>query len=220
MQGDLARRGAMLAAVLALSAPAAAQQRPTFPPTRDVAATYRASISGPGAPQEFVLRVEAATGRARLEGELPGYVLVDLKSRRASIVVERMGLMVDVPPDAGLEQAFVLENASRFTRKGTDTVAGLRCTVWDIVADAASGTACVTADGVVLRAAGHDRKGRTGSLEATRVQYGRQAEALFFPPPNVHRLDIAAGPGGKGVAGLLSGPAAAAVLDRLRGHQP
>ena len=39
-----------------------------------------------------------------------------------------------------------------------------------------------------------------------------QAEALFFPPPGVRKVDIA------GAGGLLAGPAAAAMLDRLRGR--
>ena len=227
MRSDAARASATLAILLALAAPAAAQDRPVFPPARDVAVTYRVTIAQPNTPPEVVLRYSAAQDRFRLDGSLPGgalagYVLVDHKSGHASIVVEKLGLMMDAPRHAGLDQAFMLENGRRFARQGSDTVAGLGCTVWHIDGDAASGTACVTADGVLLRASGRDRKGRTGSVEATQVEYGPQAEALFVPPPNVHRLDLATGPGGgaNGLAGLLSGPAAASVLDRLRGHQP
>jgi hypothetical protein len=221
MPYDGCRRGALLAALLVLSAPAAAQDRPVFPPTRDVAVTYQANIAAAGVPHEIVMRYSAARDRARVDGGLPGYVLVDLKTRHATIVMEQMGMMMDAPPNAGVDQALVLENGKHFVRKGSDTVAGLRCTVWDVSDDDASGTACVTADGVVLRANGHDRKGRAGSLEATQVQYEPQAEALFWPPPNVHKVTIAAGPGGgKGLSGLLSTPAAAAALDRLRRGQP
>ena len=203
------RRGALLATLLALSAPAAAQDRPVFPPTRDVAVTYQADIATAAAPHEIVMRYSAARDRARVDGGLPGYVLVDLKSGHATIVFEQIGMMMDAPRNAGVDQALVLENGRNFARLGRDTVAGLRCTVWAVTADDATGTACVTADGVVLRASGHDRKGRTGSIEATTVQYGPQAEALFSPPANVHRITIAPGPGG-----------AAAVLDRLRRGQP
>jgi hypothetical protein len=174
--------GAILLALLVLAAPAAAQQRPAFPPSRDVAARYEVTI--PGVPRAVEVRYSAALGRLRLDGEAPGYVLVDWKTHRATIVMEQLGLMMDAPPSAGLEQAFALENGRHVTRRGSDVVAGLRCTVWDVVADAASGTACVTADGVVLRANGHDRAGRSGSLEATRVEYGRQAASLFFPAPD------------------------------------
>jgi hypothetical protein len=198
---------AVLAVLLAVSAPAAAQDRPAFPPTRDVAVTYQANIAAAGVPHEILMRYSAGQGRARVDGGLPGYVLVDLKSRRATIVFEQLGMMMDAPRNAGLDQALVLENGKRFTRKGRDTVAGLSCTVWEVAADDATGTACVTGDGVVLRASGHDKKGRAASLEATKVQYEEQAEALFRPPANVHKVTFAAGPG------------AAAVLDRLRGHQ-
>jgi hypothetical protein len=212
---------AILAGLLALSAPAAAQDRPVFPPTRDVAVTYQADIAAAGAPHAVVMRYSAAGDRVRLDGGLPGYVLVDLKSRRATIVFEQMGMMMDAPRNAGVDQALVLENGKNFARLGSDTVAGLRCTVWAVTADDATGTACVTADGVVLRARGHDRKGRAASLEATSVQYEPQAEALFSPPATMHKVTIAAGPGGgKGLSDLLSGPAAAAVLNRLRGGQP
>jgi hypothetical protein len=215
------RTDAAVAVLLALAAPAAAQERPVFPPTHDVAVTYRVTLAQPNTPPELVMRYSAAKDRFRVEGGLPGarvsgtnltgYVLVDHKSGRASLVIEQLGVMMDAPPRAGLDQAFLLENGRRFVRQGADTVAGLRCTVWTVEGDTASGTACVTAEGVVLRAGGHDRKGRAGSIEATQVEVGPQAEALFFPPANVHRLDLAAGPGG---------PAAAALLDRLRGRQP
>ena len=54
------------------------------------------------------------------------------------------------------------------------------------------------------------------------MEYGRQAEALFFPPSGLRTLDLAGGPGGggQGLSGLLSGPGVAAVLGRLRGQQP
>jgi len=206
---EASRRGAVLAALLALSAPAAAQDRPVFPPTRDVAVTYQADIAAAAAPHEIVMRYSVARDRARVDGGLPGYVLVDLKSGHATIVFEQIGMMMDAPRNAGVDQALVLESGRDFVRKGSDTVAGLRCTVWAVTSEDATGTACVTADGVVLRASGHDRKGRTGSIEATSVQYEPQAEALFSPPANVHKVTIVSGPGG-----------AAAVLNRLRNGQP
>ena len=214
MRCELIRCGVALAALLA--APAQAQDRPVFPPTRDVAVSYQSSLPEPNAPQNLTMRYSAASDRVRIEGslqggKLPGYVLFDHKSHHTTIVIEQLGLMMEAPRRGGLDQALVLENARHFDRLGRDTVAGLDCTVWAVDGESASGTACVTADGVVLRAGGQDRKGRTASIEATRVDYGRQAPALFFPPATVHRLDLAAGPGGSG---------AAALLDRLRHGQP
>lgn len=215
MRAEAIRRAAAVAALLALVVPAAAQERPVFPPLRDVAVTYQVHSSQVRALPEVVLRYSAARDRFRVEGGLPGYVLVDRKAGQAVIVMERLGVMTDAPPRAGLDQAFLLENGRRFVRQGVETVAGLRCTVWEVEGASASGEACVTGDGVVLRASGRDRKGRGGSIEATRVAYQHQSEALFFPPPDLRKVDLAAM-----AAGLLSGPAAAGVLDRLRGHQP
>ena len=203
---DAIRFGALLAAALVLPA-AARADRPVFPPTRDVAVTYQADIAAAGAPHAFLLRYSAARDRVRVDGGLPGYVLVDLKSRQATIVFEQMGMMMDAPPNAGVDQALVLQNGRNFVRQGSETVAGLRCTVWRVAGEDATGTACVTADGVVLRASGHDHRGREATLEATQVQYGPQDAALFSPPANVRKITIAGGP-------------AAAVLNRLRGAQP
>ena len=158
-----------------------------------------------------MLRYSAEQDRFRLDGGLPGYVLIDRKAAHATIVVERLGVMMDAPPKAGLDQAFLLENGRHFTRKGSETIAGLRCTVWNVDGESDKGSACVTADGVVLRAGGSDRKGRTGSIEATRVDYDHQAEALFVPPADMRKVDL---------SGAAAGLAAAAALDRLRGKQP
>lgn len=192
MRAEAIRCAIALAALLGLAAPAAAGERPVFPPTRDVAVTYRLNSAQLNAPHDVVLRYSAAADRFRVEGGLPGYALVDRKAGHASIVIEQLGLMMDAPPRAGLDQAFLLENARRFVRQGSDTIAGLHCTVWDVAGDSASGSACVTADGVVLRASGHDRKGRAGSIEATQVEYRHQAEALFFPPADARKVDLAA----------------------------
>ena len=212
MRVDVTRLGAAAALAALLALPAMAEERPAFPPARDVAVTYKVNSSQIKTAPEVVLRYSAAADRFRVEGGLPGYVLVDRRAGHASIVLERLGVIMDAPPRAGLDQAFLLENGKHFVRKGGDTVAGQQCTIWEVGGDSASGSACVTADGVVLRASGHDRKGRSGSIEATHVDYAQQAETLFFPPPDLHKVDLA--------GGLLAGPAVSAMLDRLRRGQP
>jgi hypothetical protein len=221
----------VLASLLGTGA-AGAPDRPVFPPARDVAVTYRTDASQPGAspaglPQQMLVRYSVQADRLRVEAGLPSYLLIDRKSQQATVVIERLGIMADLPRQAGLEQAFMLDSGKRFTRRGTETVAGLRCTVWDVVAaGTGAGTACVTADGVLLRASGHDRHGRDASLEAIRVEYAPQADALFFPPANLRHVDLpasalaaAAGVGGTGVGGAGVGmTGAGALLDRLRGR--
>ena len=69
-----------------------------------------------------------------------------------------------------------------FTREGTATIADNQCTDWHVYnGTAGEGTACVTKDGVVLRAT--REKPVAGSVEAVTVKYG-------LPPP--HTFDIPA----------------------------
>ena len=54
-----------------------------------------------------------------------------------------------------------------------------------------NGQACLTADGVLLRASGtHD--GQQGSLEATAVRYGAQDPAQFRVPEDFQRMQMPA----------------------------
>ncbi|CAH2600340.1 conserved exported protein of unknown function [Rhodovastum atsumiense] len=213
--------GALAALVMAVGiARAAPRDRPVFPPTRDVAVTYATSLPQPGAPKQVLLRYSAASGLVRIDGALPGWILVDPRERRASVVMEQLGVLLDAPAKAGLDQALVLENGRHFTRRGSDQVAGLRCTVWDVAGEAASGTVCVTGDGVVLRASGHDRSGQESRVEATGVDYAAQPDALFQPPGHLRRVNMQALLDAGGLTGgLPSGGSAGAILDRLRGRQ-
>jgi hypothetical protein len=176
-----------------------------------------------------LVRYSVEADRLRVEANLPSYLLIDRRARRGTVVLEQLGIMADLPARSGLDQALILDTGKRFTRRGTETVAGLRCTVWDVVAESGTGTACVTADGVLLRARGKDRSGRTGSLEATRVDYSPQASAQFYPPTNLRKVDLppdllaaaaaaGAGSGSPGITGALGGAGVGAVLDRLRGR--
>src|SRR5215218_6656096 len=81
---------ALLAALL--PAAAAAQERPVFPPTRDVAVTYRLGAAAPSGQREVVVRYSVRQDRLRVEGALPGYVLLDRRTRQATIVMESLGI--------------------------------------------------------------------------------------------------------------------------------
>jgi hypothetical protein len=223
--------GALLVAVVLAAAcmvpdrPATAQDRPVFPPTRDVAVTYRTNTSQPGTPQQLLVRYSVQADRLRVEAGPPSYLLIDRRTREGTVVMEQLGIMSPLPKRAGLDQAFILESGRHFTRRGAETVAGLRCTVWEVTTDAGEGTACVTADGVLLRANGRDRRGQTGSLEATNVAYAPQPEALFHPPANLRRVELppgvlagAAGAGAAGAGGAGMPAGLAGALDRLRGR--
>ncbi len=178
-----------LAGLLVLAA--APGPRPVFPPTRDVAVRYQADVRANGAPPTFLLRYSAASQQARLDSGAGSYVLVDLRAPQARLVVPAMRLIFDLPAGSGLEQALSLGGDSRFERAGQETIAGLPCTLWRVNGREANGTACVTAQGVVLAAQGRDRQGRAGSVRAIAVAFGPEPPSLFAVPPGMREVRLA-----------------------------
>ena len=72
-----------------------------------------------------------------------------------------------------------------FKRGGKRTIAGTACTDWDVTPPKTEGwTACITADGVVLRVAGTHRE-----MEATSVAYAPLLAGIFVPDQDLHRME-------------------------------
>lgn len=196
--------GATLA-VLAASGAALAQDRPPVAPTRDVVVTYKATApaqapGGAGArlPQGAQdIRVATTQGGRllRIEGMGAGgaYVIVDRTTQRMVMVMPQDQRYVEMPANDAFARGFVLNESMTFVKRGTETVAGLKCTVWEVTSREGAGTACVTDDGVLLRGRGNDGK---GGIEATAVRYGPQPATLFRPPAEFSRLDLPPGMGG------------------------
>ena len=137
---------------------AQAQDRPQIYPTRDVAVTYRVSGQGQGA--ELTMQWSAAQRLMRMN--MPGgvgYMVADHQNQRGFMVMEAMRTIMDVPMQqaAGMQQA--MEEAN-FTRGGTEKIAGTDCTVWRYQGRGQAGEACITGDGVMLRAQGARRASR------------------------------------------------------------
>ena len=168
-------------------APAWAEDRPPLAPSRDVVVAYR--LSAPGAPPTEV-RMEVRSGAAAMRFDMPDqtYLLVDLASRGVALVVPAEQTVLLLPWEAGPQQQFTLDPRMKFTRKGADTVAGLRCAVWDVLLDRARGTVCVTDDGVMLRSQGRNL------IEATSVIYGTLNLGDFEPPLWYDRMSAAPTP--------------------------
>jgi hypothetical protein len=171
-----------LAALLGLAAaPALAQDRPVLFPTRDVAVTYRLLGGQPqGGPQS--LTVAWSTAGQLLRTDIPGmgWMVADPRAGRGFMVMEQMRVIIDAPVGQAMQQYGPSPNAT-FRREGTDTVAGLRCTVWSYQEGANQGRACLTADGVMLRAQGSSQ-GQSGGMEATGVAFGPQDPQRFQRP--------------------------------------
>jgi hypothetical protein len=170
-----------------LAAPAAAQETPQIFPTRDVTVTYR-TFGTQGAPPSLTLAWQAGTRRLRMELPGMGWSVADHTRQTGFIVMEQMRGIMPMPPGM-LRQQLSLPSTARFTKGGTATVAGLPCTKWRYRDGQDDGEACLTDDGVMLRAEGRMR-GNQGGLEATTVRYGAVAAAQFEPPAGYQRLDF------------------------------
>jgi hypothetical protein len=78
--------------------------------------------------------------------------------------------------------------ASTATRTGSCSVAGESGSEWTRTVDEEVNTACVTDDGIILRAT---ENGQT-TWETTSVQRGPQSADLFVLPPGVQVMDMSA----------------------------
>ena len=113
-------------------------------------------------------------------------MLIDGRAKRMNIVMDRQHSVMAMPFDPDHMTSFLLSSSAHYTRGGNDTVSGLACTNWTVETQQGKGTACVTDDGVILRAhaAGQSPTGEsgTGMIEATSVHYGPQPESVFALP--------------------------------------
>ena len=175
-------------------ATARADESPPLAPQRDVVVTYHL---------EGVIRPEGATkmqvtyadhGRVRLDyyevANSPtafGSLLFDPPADRViTLVPDKLGYL---ERDVGklLRPGMFLNASMHFIRQGSATIAGVQCTDWRVLnGTVEDGTACVTDDGVVLRAT-RDKPNK-GSIEAMTVKYGPPPPGTFAPPPEFKLL--------------------------------
>jgi len=151
-------------------APGPAALGPLAHPSRDVDVTYR-MVRGDRVLTER-MRWQAATQRQRVDPPTEGlFIVIDYREGRMRTVRLSDKLVLDMAaPPTG---------AGSYVRQGEDQVAGLACTDWEAAAtDGQATVACITADGVLLRATAG---GRT-LLSAASVDYAAQDPALFAVP--------------------------------------
>lgn len=132
----------------------------------------------------------------RVDTPAPGvYMIVDYAARRMSMVSDRDRGAVDMAAGAGAgplpgapgggASGGGADGAGAYARRGADRVAGLPCTEWQTTdSEGAPTLACITEDGVLLRA----RRGREVLVQAVRVQYGPQDPAAFRVPDGYRRV--------------------------------
>ncbi|CAH2600339.1 conserved exported protein of unknown function [Rhodovastum atsumiense] len=178
------------AALLVAAQPAmAAGDRPPVTPTRDVDVVYMmVQPDRPGGPRVVEQRMRWAAGSQllRLDPPTPGmWVVVDMRAHRLSAVREADRSVLQMPADQARFSPGAPPGAVTFQRQGQAEIAGLSCTEWRTADVTGAPTlACITADGVLLRAAAAGRV----VVEALRVTYAAQPESVFRIPPDYRKL--------------------------------
>lgn len=186
----VARAFAVPAALVAILAAApAAQDRPLLRPTHDVTVSY--DVDAPQVPvRQVVARIAADLRRARIDSGDSTTLLLDPVSGQGVLMLNGLHMYSVLAGRGHSLDEYLLDPSMQFTRAGSATVAGLACTEWHVRSKQGTGTGCVTADGVLLRFAGTDLRGRQGSLVATDVRAGPLAPSLFVPPADFHQMTL------------------------------
>lgn len=176
---------------LLAAAPALADDHPPFMPSKDVSVVYSVSNASPNAPKEAHMYYSASTGKMRIEpvGQ-PGYVILDQPHGRVLLVESNQHLYMEMPIPTDLASGFLLNENMKFRKLGSDTIAGLPCTNWEVQAPQASGVVCVTNDGVLLAGHGSDKDGTSTTLKATAVSFKSQPPQLFAPPQGYQKVTL------------------------------
>lgn len=237
-------------AVVVAAAPALADDHPLLRPTRDVEVEYRTTgmpdampgarsnrggagdqTSGPagGAGGTMIIHYTAKTGRIRIEAPNgAGYAIIDRQNHSVIVVMTQQHVYMEMPRSVTNDPNFLatLDGANTTFRKvGTDTIAGMGCTIYDATANGHEGQVCLSDDGVWLRAKGGEPN-RAHEMEAIRVTYAQQADALFEPPADFQKMDIPALARGMsegmpgGMPGGMSGGATGGAPQGMPGGTP
>lgn len=158
-------------------------------------ASYRAEATitdddGRTAPMVMI----RSAGKLRMEVSAPegNAIIITNAADGEGIIISSMGgrqvamRMTDADQFKDPAEDWSSELAANATRTGSCSVAGETGAEWTRSGEKGEQTACVTSDGIILRAGA---AGRT-TWETTRVERGPQDAALFEVPPGVQVLDL------------------------------
>lgn len=158
-------------------------------PAHDALVAYHMA---PATGEAIDLRVAYLAGGKQIRFNLPdlSYILVSPGKQAVVMVVPLESTYAEMPWDAGPQSLFLLDDRAHFTRKGDMTVAGQKCTQWDMVQEQDKHTVCVTADGLVLRNQSSDPQGRRNLVEATIVRAEPVPPELFVVPKGFEEISL------------------------------
>ncbi len=185
-----------LFALVALPALAA----PPFLPQQDVDVSY--ALTTPGQPaQDYQMQYDAAGRLARVESPQGIYILADLATGQAQVVVPALRATVQAPDFSALTGMIANADGARFTPLGPGLYAGLACEKYLVLNAQGSGTACLTPQGVVLHFNGQDPHG-SAQVTALSVTFAPQPAQDFTPPQGYSAINLPPG----ALAALLQQP--------------
>ncbi len=167
--------------------------RPLMAPTREASVLYRVTSSG-NPPAE--VRITTLANGATMRIDMPDrtYMLVNQAEKRMALVVPDEQTVMDLPWSGGPQDQFTLNARMKFARRGADTVAATRCTVWEVTLDGTRGFMCITDDGVLLRSLSQDESGRRSLIDALSVSYTPAPPKEFMVPPGFEHMAPPNGP--------------------------
>ena len=182
----------LLLLLLVAAGPAPApNERPLLAPQREVSVLYSLMASDT-APTEIRISTKNRGAIRRIDLPDRNYMLIYSAQQAMIMVTPPAGTVAELPWNPGLAEQFTLTGQMRFAKRATATVAGLRCTVWDVLLGATRGQVCVTDEGVMLRTLTEDPRGRRTAVEAVSVTFTPAPEADYLPPPDFERVQPAA----------------------------
>lgn len=161
--------------VMRPNAPSWSEERPQLLPTRDVDITYE--VTWPQQPKSRErVRWSAGEHLERVDGADRSTTIVDHSGSEITLLIpaRRTYRKLERAPrgPAEPEPGIVLK------RGAESVIAGLRCVDWSWTEETETHTACVTADGVLLRLA----VDADTVMQARSVTYGPQRAELFRVP--------------------------------------
>ena len=165
---------------------------PQLLPNRDVEVQY--TVTAPGQPsRDYDLSFSAESERLRIDDPAHGlWFLVDLRDASATLVVPQMHVVVTEPDLANLTSILQGAHAAQFTPLGEATIAGLRCTRYRVYSEQASGTACLTRNGIALAVSGQDKRG-SAQVVADSVTETTVPPDNLVPPPDFPSITLPRG---------------------------
>jgi hypothetical protein len=166
----------LMTLTLLAATPSLAQEKQLIRPDRDVAVDYRS-----GGASVVTMRFTPRTQKIRMDGFAgQGFMLVDTGTAKMTMVYPEKKGFIEGPADPDMMALFQPTGAT-FRKSGTDTVAGIACTTYDVSTPGHSNQLCLTADGVLLRSRALDQH-HAQDLEAVKVSFAAQSDSLFEVP--------------------------------------